>query len=523
MARLIAPRRPSRRAFLAGLAASSIAHPAIVTAEKARPRLPSGVMSGDVGRGRAVVWSRADRPARMRVEVAVDERFERVTHRIDGPVALAESDYTARLELYGLPEGELLHYRVVFEDLAEPGVASAPAVGRFRTGGGARRPITFAFAGDEAGQGWGINPEFGGYRLYEAMRRASPDFFIHSGDQIYADAPLLPEVTLDNGRVWKNLVTEAKSRRAESLAGFRGAFAYNLLDENKRRFAAEVPFLVQWDDHEVRNNWWPGQIIGDKRYGMKSASLLAAYAKRALFEYNPMRRIRGNPERIYRGFSISPSLEVFLLDERSYRGPNSPNLQSAPDPDTSFLGAAQLYWLKRRLLNSRATWKLIASDLPLSLVNRDNNPDVPPGLFESWSNGDDGPPKGRELELADLLSFVKTNGIKNLVWVTADVHYAAAFRYAPERAAFSDFDPFWEFVAGPINAGTFPRGQLDRTFGPDARFWGVPEGLKPNRSPLDGYQFFGLGRLEPQTETLTISLHDIAGTELYKVEVVPEF
>ncbi|MBP0662049.1 alkaline phosphatase D family protein, partial [Mycobacterium tuberculosis] len=78
--------------------------------------------------------------------------------------------------------------------------------------------------------------------------------------------------------------------------------AYNQLDKNKRAFSAEVPFLVQWDDHEVRNNWYPGQQIGpeEKRYQERSASVLAARAKQAMFEYNPFRFNPVDPEQIYR-------------------------------------------------------------------------------------------------------------------------------------------------------------------------------------------------------------------------------
>ncbi len=34
---------------------------------------------------------------------------------------------------------------------------------------------------------------------------------------------------------------------------------------------------------------------------------------------------------------------------------------------------------------------------------------------------------GREHGIADLLGFIKRNGVKNLVWVTADVHYTAGY------------------------------------------------------------------------------------------------
>ena len=54
---------------------------------------------------------------------------------------------------------------------------------------------------------------------------------------------------------------EEKSKVAETLTEFRGNYKYNLLDENVKQFNAEVPILAQWDDHEVTNNWYPGEIL----------------------------------------------------------------------------------------------------------------------------------------------------------------------------------------------------------------------------------------------------------------------
>jgi alkaline phosphatase D len=411
---------------------------------------------------------------------------------------------------------------VIFQDLADPKILSAPAIGRFRTPPAGRRTITFVWSADEAGQGWGINTAWGGMRLYEVMRRASPDFFIHSGDQIYADGPIQAEVKLADGTLWKNITTPEKSKVAETLAEYRGNFAYNLLDDHKRRFCAEVPFLVQWDDHEVRNNWYPGQVLGDERYRQRSASLLAAYARRAMFEYNAMRIDPADPERIYRSLAYGPSLDVFMLDERSYRGPNSPNRQTELGDEAAFLGSEQLRWLKRALLASRATWKVIASGMPISLVVPDLNPDVPKGTYEAWANGDNGIPSGRELELASLLSFIKNNAIKNVVWVTADVHYAQATYYSPSQAEFEDFLPFWEFVAGPINAGTFGPNELDLTFGPEIRYQSVTAGMKQNLPPTDGKQYFGAVRIDGATEAMTVSLHDVKGDTLFRVSLDPE-
>jgi len=441
--------------------------------------------------------------------------------RVVGPATLAENDFTARVDLGGLPTGQEIFYRVRFQALADERAFSAPVSGRLRTPPAARRTIRFCFSGDEAGQGWGINPEWGGMKMYEVMRKTNPDFFIHSGDQIYADGPLKSEVALADGTTWKNLTTPEKSKVADTLAEFRGNFAYNLLDANKRRFCAEVPMLVQWDDHEVRNNWYPHQILGDERYKVRSASLLAAFAKRAMLEYNPFRLDPIDPERIYRAFAYGPSLEVFMIDERSYRGPNTPNRQTTLDDQSAFLGPAQLRWLKQSLLASRATWKVIASDMPISIVVADLNADVPKGTYEAWANGDHGEPLGRELELASLFAFIKQSGIKNVVWVTADVHYASATSYDPARAKFSEFTPFWEFVAGPINAGTFGPGEIDRTFGPDVKYVSVPAGMKQNRPPTEGMQYFGLAKIDGATQVLTVALNDLTGKTLYKVDVSP--
>ncbi len=498
--------------------------PGLITSPQLRPELPSGIQAGDVTDSRAVVWSRTDRPARMSVEWATNDRFLDA-RTVRGPAALEHNAYTASVDLRDLPAGEQIVYRVRFESLAHPGAWSEPLVGRFRTppvpDAPATRRIRIAWSADEVGQGWGIDVDRGGLLIFEAIRGAEPDAFIHSGDIIYADQPLEAEVSLDDGTVWHNMVTEAKSKVAETLDEFRGNFAYNLMDEHARRFGASVPMIAQWDDHEVLNNWFPGlQLDRDDRYTVKSASLLAARARQALFEFVPIRRNPDDPERIYRHYTQGPLAEVFALDLRSYRGPNTPGRQLESSAETTMMGHPQLSWLKESLRTSRAVWKIIATDLPLGLVV----PDWPRDgqrTYEAWANGDDGAPAGRELELADLLRFMKRERIRNTVWITADVHYAAAHHYAPDRASFTDFEPFWEFVAGPMHAGTFGPNALDRTFGPEVRYSSVPAGMKPNRPPSEGLQFFGVLDIDPLTRVLTVSIHDREGRSLWKTELAP--
>ena len=143
--------------------------------------------------------------------------------------------------------------------------------------------------------------------------------------------------------------------------------------------------------------------------------------------------------------------------------------------------------------------------MPLSLTVADGP------LFEAVANGDNGGPLGRELEIADLLRFLRDHQIRNVVFVTGDVHYCAAHHYDPARAAFTEFHPFWEFVAGPAHAGTYGPAVLDRTFGPELKFIGIPHGMKQNRPPSDGFQFFGTLRASARTRALTVTLRNAEG------------
>ena len=505
--------RLSRRSVLAGSAAitSALAMPAISRAV-GRPEMAHGVQSGDVTRDGAIVWARADRPARMLAEWATTESFADATRVQALPVGEV-TDYAGKLALQGLPSDQDIFYRVTMADLAD-GTASETVIGHFRTAPAGLRDISFVWSGDTAGQGWGIDEARGGMRTYDTMLRHSPDFLIHSGDTVYADGPILPEVELKDGTIWKNVTIPQKSKVAETLDEFRKQYLYNMMDKNVRAFNSAVPVLYQWDDHEVLNNWYPNEILADDRYTENSVALLSSRAMRAFHEMLPVASTLTEPYRVYRKVAYGPLLDVFFIDMRTYRGDNTANDEAQP---TSYLGAAQMAWLKRELAASTATWKVIASDMPIGMIVRDGE-----AAFENSSNGD-GPVEGREFDIAEILSFIKHAGVKNIVWLTADVHYTAAHHYSPERAQFQDFDPFWEFVSGPLHAGTFGPNDYDNTFGPEVRFAKAPtEEMGVNLPPSDGYQFFGKVDIAADTGLMTVRLMDVADEVLWSTELAPE-
>ena len=499
--------------------------PAAITRDTMRPQMAYGVQTGDPKADGAIVWTRSDRPARMWVEWATTASFSNAT-RVRGPHMLEDTDFTGRIDLAGLPAGQEIFYRAVLQDLHNERVLSEALPGHFRLPAAAMsktpRDIRFAWSGDTAGQGWGINEPWGGMKIYDEIRKINPDFFLHCGDTIYADGPMASQVKLADGTVWNNLVTEEVSKVAETLNEFRGRYRYNLMDANVRRMAADVPQIWQWDDHEVTNNWSDSKDLSqDKRYVEKNMPLLTARATKAYLEYAPLRRTADiESERIYRHLPQGPLLDLFVVDMRSYRGPNSHNMQTEESVESAFMGKLQIEWLLQGLKRSKSVWKVIAADMPLSLHVPDGKDAEGRARWEASANGDDGVPVGRELEVARLLREIRRAGIKNVVWLTADVHYTAAHYFDPAKAKMSDFSPFWEFVSGPLNAGGFGPNKTDTTFGMQVMYQKAP--TEVNAPPTSGMQFFGQVDIDARTRAMTVTLKDLAGASLYVKTLAPQ-
>ncbi|WP_181701088.1 alkaline phosphatase D family protein [Chthonobacter albigriseus] len=514
----------TRRGLLRGAAtgtlalAGTLAMPAYVRAQS-RPIITHGLQSGDIGATHGVMWARADRPSKAIIEWSTTESFADA-RRLPALDALPETDYAVKILAEGLPADQQVFWRVQFHDLADINAVSEPMTASFRTAPTEKREVSFVWSGDTAGQGWGIDEDRGGMTIYATMLKHRPDFFIHSGDTVYADGPMKETVDLKDGTVWKNVMIEEKAEVAESLADFRGQYKYNMMDRNVQAFNAAVPMLAQWDDHEVTNNWSPSKTL-DERYGEKSVYVLAARAARAFHEMMPTATSLSEPQRIYRKVAYGPLLDVFFIDMRTYRAANSDNTQPQEGAETVFLGADQRAWLKQELKASRATWKVIAADMPLGLIVWDDGKNKKGS--EAIANADNGPAAGRELEFADLLKFIKDERILNTVWLTADVHYTAAHYYSPEKAAFQDFEPFWEFVSGPLHAGTFGPNDLDMTFGPEVRYVKAPTPEQgANLPPSMGLQFYGHVRIAPDSEVMTVTLRDVADADLWSIDLEPK-
>ena len=426
------------------------------------PQITHGVATGDVTDHSAVVWARADGPAELVVEV--DEGLE---FRAENSAA---SDFTAQVALQGLRPRTDYSYRAHF--LGSSGARSSEVEGRFRTAPAAEESvdaIRFIVGGDLGGHGYCRQTEEG-YEIFETMGALSPDFFVANGDMIYADEECLAEgaegrqnVPGDFPRVSAAEVDWSDRTALQEILWKH--WRYHRGDAPFQRFLARIPMYVQWDDHEVINDFgagWPSWPFAPDRAGFHN---LVETGRNAVFHYNPIGRNPDEPTRIYRSFRWGQDMELFLIDARSYRDPND-RPDSETDPKT-LLGREQLEWLTTGLLSSEATWKIVSSDVPLS---------VPTGSGaerfgrDGWANGtanDFSATTGFEQELLGLLRHLDAADLENLVFVVTDVHAAVSIRYDLDADGDGDQIVFHEFISGPMVAGKLPGPPgLDPTLGP---------------------------------------------------------
>ena len=365
----------SRRRFLQASAAtaagvivpswsSSRRAPAIVVSAQERPQALQGLQFGDPGNGSVVVWSRSDRPARMLVEWSYDDDFAR-THRLVGPHALDTTDFTVRQDLEGLEPGSEVFVRVSFQSLNNDRAISEPVIGRFvvppatgRDDDGRRqavaiandeRDVRFMWGGDTAGQGWGINTAFGGMKIYETMRQRESAVLHPQRRHHLRRRPdcrdRSPPRTARSGTTSSRRRWPRWRRRSTSSAA---AIATTC---STRMCAASTPKCRRSGSGTITRSSTTGRtskdLSADARYTEKNVPLLVARGTRAFLEYAPMRPFDAREsQRVYRRYSYGPLLDLFVLDMRSYRGPNTANLQTTPSDETVFLGREQLDWLK---------------------------------------------------------------------------------------------------------------------------------------------------------------------------------
>ncbi len=415
-----------------------------------------GVAAGDVTDTTAIIWARSNREALMRVRyrpVVGNEEAQQVTTR-----SASATNLSAQVTLEGLEPGRRYRYEVWFEDGSDRSTVEAGVFGTAPPGD-ARTAVSFLWSGDLAGQGYCRQVD-AGYRIFRHMTASRPDFFIANGDMIYADS-VCPANGPEEG--WDNVPGDFAGIRDPDVdwevpeqveAVYVSHWLYNRKDPAFQDFLRVTPMYVQWDDHEVINDFgapWPAYAPAPTRGGYPN---IVAAGRKTLFDFHPLGRHEQDSDRIYRSFRWGRDVELFILDARSYRSEN--RLADRPGAPKTMLGSEQLAWLKRALGGSTATWKIVSTDVPLSAPTGSNAEEYG---RDAWANGRGqsfSASTGFETELLDLLQSVDENNVRNLVFVTTDVHFAAQLRYDVDLDGDGDRLVFHELVSGPLSAVRAP-------------------------------------------------------------------
>jgi alkaline phosphatase D len=435
-----------RRALIIGLAALALA-----PAAEASPGFRYGVAAGEMTSTSALLWTRSNElgPVRLFVWPAPREGmpFVQITLRpVNG------HDRVVQRRVHGLKPGT--RYTYLFStpyrtsEIAAGGTFwTAPAAGTGAT-------VRFAISGDADGA---RNPKTGKpafnlFQVYGRMAAERNHFNINLGDTIYSDSEV--------GGVPPALTIPAKWAKYKQSLGFA----------HLRNLRRGTGLYSHWDDHEFINDF----SLPEHRKAIYRAGAVA------FMDYAPVSYSGRNG--LYRTFRWGKHLELFFLDERSFRSakvraicandlaPTAPQsvrnafaalvpslaspvpqacLEALADPSRTMLGARQYAAFTKAIKASTATWKVIVNEVPIQQYYA-----LP---YDRW--------EGYPAEREKLLRFLQAN-VKNVLFLTTDTH--ANFVNEVRLSTFGAGGPvgtgIWEVVTGPVATNTQSK-EVDETLG----------------------------------------------------------
>lgn len=366
------------------------------------PKLQSGPMPGYSEMREAVVWVQTNQPAKVVMRYYPVNNPKEVN--FSNPVITDKHKaYTAHLVADKVQPGTRYAYEILIDGKA----VKLPYSTEFQTQKIWKwrgNPPEFSML---AGSCAYINePEFdrpgkpygGDYRIFESMATHKADFMIWLGDNIY-----LREAD------WN------------SRTGIMARWTHTRSVKELQPFLASTHHYAIWDDHDY------GPNDSDRGFYNKKLTLEAF----SYFFANPTYGV-GDIEGAITSFQWGDA-DFFLLDNRWYRHPN--NLIA---PNKSILGEKQLQWLLDNLVTSTATFKIVV--LGGQFLNTAK-------MFETYANN------GFDSERAKIIDFIHKHNIKNVVFLTGDVHFT-------EMSVLREADKptIWDLTFSTLTAGINSRG-----------------------------------------------------------------
>ncbi len=462
-------------------------------------RFRFGVAAGEIGSDSAVLWTRAPRQGPVRLEVSRSRSFRPLAaRRTIRP--LTANDLTVQVRVSRLAPGARYVYRFVQVGVRSPvGVFETPPVAT------ADVKIRFAFSGD-ADATLKRNGKLGynRFQVYARMAAERNDFNINLGDTIYSDSEL------------------RRARPARSVEEKWEKYRLGLALPALRELRARAGLYSHWDDHEFVNDFSRAEN-GEALYGA---------GVKAFRDYSPASY--SSALGLYRSVRWGRNLELFFLDERSFRSakaddacsgdlaPTAPQsvrnafatlaralanpvppacAAAIDDPNRTMLGAGQYAAFTAAIKASTATWKIIVNEVPIQQYYA-----LP---YDRW--------EGYAAERERLLRFLQAN-VKNVVFLTTDSHatFVNEVRYRTLGATLES-SGIWEVVTGPVATNTFAK-EIDRFLGSSGAgaFIGSlffkpqpPVGMGMRCAALDVYSY---AEVTVTAKTLVVAPKDARGS-----------
>jgi phosphodiesterase/alkaline phosphatase D-like protein len=432
-----------------------------------------GVTAGEVTNHSAIVWAQTKKPGKVTVTAKSGKSKAAATLK-----AKESADDTVQVKLTGLKPGKEYTYRFCLANKSQVcsdtgHLTTAPKPSQAKT-------IRFAYSGDETGasEPGQPNPLWGKFRAFKSMAAEHNAFNIDLGDTIYSD----PE---------QHGTTVSLPPTALSVKQKWAMYRKKLAIKNMRKVREAAGLYNHWDDHEFINDFSIPEN-GRKLYNR---------GVKAFRDYEPVTYTRKTG--IYRSFRWGKNLELFFLDERSFRSakasaggvcnnpmtgqpdlaPTAPQstrnvfaaivpslsqpvspacLAAINSPQRTMLGHRQLNAFLKAVKSSTARWKVVMNEVPIQQFYA-----LP---YDRW--------EGYAFERVKLLSALQSAGVDHLVFLTTDTHasFLNVIRFrtlagdsAPSNAPASPTDsPFNEYVTGPVATKPFAQEINDTVSNPSA-------------------------------------------------------
>ncbi len=526
---------------LAALSAAALALPGAASAS-----FKYGVAAGEVSSNSAKLWAHSTRSGFGTVAVNTSRSFRRPAV-VKNVRASASSDNNMQVVVKGLKPGKTYYFRFNMN-------RSNSRRGSFKT---APRPtqsatIRFAWSGDADAQParGSKKPFYNNFQVYDRMRRENNNFNINLGDTIYSDSEVGAEFT--NG-VYRG--TAPALTRKQKWAKYR----QNLALANLQKLRTATGLYSHPDDHEWINDFGQQETLSARNakgqeLNVPGRSIYKAGVQ-AFQDYAPVSWSKTNG--FYRSFRWGKNLEVFFLDERSFRSAKagSPTIHTCDNPEThspdlaptapqstralfgvvvpslkqpvsqacvdainspnrTMLGTRQYNRFTSAIKRSTATWKVIINEVPIEELY-----ELP---YDRWD--------GYAAERTKLLQFLQSN-VKNTVFLTTD-HHGNLVNEIKTNTLMANGTPTTHYgildvATGPVATQTFKKeingatGQdpntgtngalVDSAFLEPAPPGGLGMDPAVNHDSCSSIDVYSYGEVAASASQLKIELKDING------------